>query len=114
MSGSKNKKEFHMNNDSTILTSGVEENKKIAFEVIFCFAADYRNIYFLSFVDLITVLSFDFLTICVSVLKPAFSCSASVKSVLVYDEMYPISPMFVSFISDRVFTISVTVYLFFS
>jgi len=27
MSGSKNKKEFHMNNDSTILTSGVEENK---------------------------------------------------------------------------------------
>ena len=55
------------------------------FEAIFCFAADYRNIYFLSFVDLITVLSFDFLTICVSVLNPAFSCSASVKSVLVYD-----------------------------
>ena len=41
-------------------------------------------------------------------------CSASVSSVLVYDGMYPISPMFVSFISDRVFTICVTVYLFFS
>lgn len=43
--------------------------------------------FFLSFVDLITVLSFDFLTICVSVLKPAFSCSSSVTSVLVYVEM---------------------------
>lgn len=64
------------------------------FGAVSSFVADYRNIYFLSFVDLMILFNLLFLTICVSVLNPAFSCSALVNTVHMYDGIYPSLPIF--------------------